>query len=402
MSDRTTPFRYGPGKPLPIADMALRTETTGTRTTLRAGPKSSRVVRKLAPGIYAYGDDAYRFFARIKTRLHSQVFRPQTPLPPSEIRAAYAGWRSTLTDDPGTPVYTGTLAGDVAAYLARVSAMPSYRTRKSHLDAWVAALGPETPRGAITAEAIDQVLQRWLSEGYAPKTVALRRTDLIQVWSKLDGRRAPNPARETQAPSSPPLEPRGMLAEHVARVFAQIQDGPTKTRLWVMATTGLPHKQIKELTRPDIDLAGRRIRATPRRKGAGAAGGWRPIAPAAVEALRAFIEQDCFGPFDNSTLYRVWTRACRRAEIPGHWRPYDLRHSFGTWVYAATGDLASTADLLGHAKTDTARRYTMGARMIVAKRATDLVQIPAGLGAKAEPKARAGVTRKSRGAMKRQ
>jgi integrase len=382
-----------PPKALPIRDLKLRTETAGTRTTLRAGPKSAQVVTKLAPGIYTHGRDAYRFFARVRTKLHTHVFRPPHAMPLSELREAHQGWRSTLGGATTHP-QRGTFAEDVDVYLARVSAMPSYRTRKTHLKAWVEALGGDQPRSAITADAIDAVLQGWLTEGYAPKTVALRRTDLIQVWSKLDGRRAPNPARATSVPPPPPPEPRAMLHGQVERAFAEIQDGKTKTRLWVLATTGLPHKQIKSLTRADIDIPGRQIRATPRRKGAGAAGGWRPIAPAAVDALTAFIDQRCFGAFNNSTLYRVWIRACKRAGLPGHWRPYDLRHSFGTWVYAATGDLASTADLLGHAKTETARRYTMGARMAVAKRATDLVQIPLGLGAKVVRRPGRAVSRK--------
>ena len=42
-------------------------------------------------------------------------------------------------------------------------------------------------------------------------------------------------------------------------------------------------------------------------------------------------------------------------------RPYDLRHSFGTAVYAATGDLRATQRLLGHASRTTTDRYTLAA-----------------------------------------
>jgi hypothetical protein len=49
-------------KPLPIAEIALHSQASGVTLTLKAGPKSSTVVRKLAPGIYTYGPDGYRFF----------------------------------------------------------------------------------------------------------------------------------------------------------------------------------------------------------------------------------------------------------------------------------------------------------------------------------------------------
>jgi integrase len=371
-------------KPLPIAEIALHSQASGVTLTLKAGPKSSTVVRKLAPGIYTYGPDGYRFFKRIARKLHSVVFRPPHLLPLTELREAYRQWRVTLTaEGEPHPAAAGTFAEDVDTYLSRVTAMPSYQTRKHQLGEWVKALGGDRPRSSITATDIDRVLQDWLKDGYAIQTVKLRRTDLIQVWAKLDGKRAPNPARDTTLPANPPLEPRGMLLEHVQAAFAAMPDSLTKLRLWVMVTTGLPQKQIKELSPADVDLEHRRIRTRARRKGAGAVGGWRPITPAAVEALRALSEAKALGrTFNNSSLQRVWGRACKRAGIPGKWRPYDLRHTFGTWIYAATGDLSSTADLLGHAKLATAERYTLGARMAVARRATDLVSIPLGMGAK--------------------
>jgi integrase len=42
-------------------------------------------------------------------------------------------------------------------------------------------------------------------------------------------------------------------------------------------------------------------------------------------------------------------------------RPYDLRHSFGSAVYAATGDLRAAQQLLGHASQRMTDRYTLSA-----------------------------------------
>jgi integrase len=38
-------------------------------------------------------------------------------------------------------------------------------------------------------------------------------------------------------------------------------------------------------------------------------------------------------------------------------KPYDLRHSFGTRVYQASGDLHATGRLMGHRDSKTTERY---------------------------------------------
>ena len=66
------------------------------------------------------------------------------------------------------------------------------------------------------------------------------------------------------------------------------------------------------------------------------------------------------GPFSTSSAWRSFQRACAKLGLAGL-RPYDLRHSFGTAVYAATGDLRATQKLLGHASRATTDRYTLAA-----------------------------------------
>jgi len=41
--------------------------------------------------------------------------------------------------------------------------------------------------------------------------------------------------------------------------------------------------------------------------------------------------------------------------------PYDLRHSFGTAIYRATGDLKITKELMGHSAIRMTERYTLAA-----------------------------------------
>ena len=55
----------------------------------------------------------------------------------------------------------------------------------------------------------------------------------------------------------------------------------------------------------------------------------------------------------------AFQRAARRAGIVGA-RPYDLKHSFATWLYREGKDLAAVARLLGISLA-TAQRYTLDA-----------------------------------------
>jgi integrase len=369
--------------PLPVADLALRSQTDGATLTIKAGPKSSQVVKKLAPGIYTHGTDAYRFFARVRTKLESHIFRPPIPLSLVGVKDAYRQWRDTLVSGPPRPpTHRGTFAADISTYLTRVSSMPTIKERTRHLDLWATALGRDRPRASITATEVDAVLQGWLSAGLAPQTVKLRRGALAHVWSILDGKHATSPVKSSQKPPETPAEARAITPEIVQAILgAMRQSSKAKLRLRMIATTGLPHKQLAALTRADVDFTRMAIRATKREKGKGAPGGWRPISDAGMEAVTAFDRANLYGDFSRSTVYRAFRLACDKAGIVTNLRPYDLRHSYGTWLYDATGDLATVAHLMG-CSLKTAVRYTLGARMAVAQRAVGALQLPEGFGAK--------------------
>jgi integrase/recombinase XerC len=380
-------------RPLPLADLALRSRTDGPTVTLMAGPTSSTVVKRVAPNIWTHGPEAYRFFGRVRGKLASHVFRPDRPMSLTGVKEAYRGWRDAQLLGPSRPVHRGTFAADVTAYLSRVSAMTTYDERERHLNLWIAALGGNRPRGSITATEVDVVLQGWLAAGLAPQTVKLRRGALAHVWSVLDGKHAPNPVRDSRKPPPRPVEARGLTLETVQTILGAMRPSQTKVRLWILATTGLPHRQIGLLKAEHIDWAGQMVQAAPRRKGKGAAGGWRPVPAAAIEALRELDKQKLYGAFSPSTMHRAFRLACAKAGIQTKLTPYDLRHSYGTWLYDATGDLATVARLMG-CSLKTAERYTMGAQLAVSQRAVHALQLPAGLGAKVDATAKPRATRK--------
>jgi site-specific recombinase XerD len=54
-------------------------------------------------------------------------------------------------------------------------------------------------------------------------------------------------------------------------------------------------------------------------------------------------------------------------------RPYDLRHSFGSMVFAATNSLEATQRMLSHEKRQTTMRYALSG--LSAVQASNLKQI---------------------------
>jgi integrase len=292
-------------------------------------------------------------------------------------------WRDgqRITESSRSGERAGTLGEDVRRYLATCRSMTSYRQRAADLEHWVAALGARTPRRNITAAHIETAMSTWLTEPQyrgkhrrpAPlsaQTVKLRRTALLRLYHVLDGKGQPNPVRSTTTPRQPPVEPRGVSLDVVAELFDAMPDGASKARLQILAFAGIPPKLLGALTAADVDLDGAVARVPARRKGRGAVGGVRPLTPQAVGAFRELARLKAWGRFSASALWQFFNRAqekarTRRTEagrdpLP-RLKPYDLRHSFATWLYQQTSDMETVARLLGHASTITTRRYALGA-----------------------------------------
>jgi integrase len=254
----------------------------------------------------------------------------------------------------------GTFAADVDSYLATVRHMATYAERKFHLEWWVNQIGPDRSRYTITTTEINAALSS-LRLAKSPTTVRHYRTALLHLFHRLDGPSAPNPVRASVRPRDPLPQPRAIPPATLKAILHAIHGKKTRARLWVMAATGLPHRQLMQLTPDSVDWAQSRVLIPARHKGHGAAARWLPLNRHARFAFRALDRAEAWGKFSSGAMRITWQRALKRLGLPLTWRPYDTRHTVGTELYRATGDLATVARLLGHADARTSLRYSLDA-----------------------------------------
>lgn len=212
----------------------------------------------------------------------------------------------------------------------------------------------DQPRSAITAMDMRQHAATWTC---APSTYNHRRQALISLYTALDGADAPNPARGLPKRQEQPGAPKALPYAVIRAAFDKMPESQSKARLMVMAYTGLPQMQIERLTALDWQKDERRLRVTPRRKGAGASGRWLPLSDEAHEALTLFDRLKCWGGFSRSSLYKAWKR-----HGPKGSNPYALRHSWITELYRrSNGDVIAVQQLALHARLEQTQRYAAAA-----------------------------------------
>lgn len=273
---------------------------------------------------------------------------------------------------------TGRFDDDARVYLETVKAMPSYADREQHINEWIAVFG-SIFRHAITSDQIAAQLATWRT---VPRNVRVsktkrrkltlsassvnkRRTALMHLFTVLDGKSAPNPVKDVPKYREPPPAPRGLPYSAIRQLWTVMGDTPTRARLQVMAYLGLPNAQVGLLTAEHVDYDAMTVVVQGRKKGAGTRTRVVPITPAGARALRAMHRTDAWGPFSRSPVRRDFKAACLKvpalAPLADRLKPYDLRHSFGTEVYRASGDIRAAQELLGLSSPALANRYTLGA-----------------------------------------
>lgn len=277
------------------------------------------------------------------------------------------------------PEPTEGFAADAKTYLAAVKAMPSYKGRTRDIAFW-AEVFRDTPREHITSPMIAAQLAAWSTEKtkdtpakhkFAPATINKRRTALMHLWTVLDGKSAANPVKATPKLREPDPMPRSIPYTIIRQILAAMPRSKTKARVAVMAWTGFPNASVARLTPEDVHLEERYVVVAGRRKGHGTKTRVHPLTEDGVKALQEFARLKAWGPFSRHSLRRSFRTACRKVEVAARkkkqkldlsWmRPYDVRHSYLSAVYQATGDIRATQALAGHATLAMTERYTLSA-----------------------------------------
>lgn len=313
----------------------------------------------------AYG---FQLYTRVRGRFVSEHWKGTTPPTALEVRDWKHLQHATIKNDLELPAADGEMFGEsVERYVALVATMPTLRWRKDDLALWLHVFGAGRARSTITGAEIRAQLERWRSSGYAASTVNHRRTALMHLWTVLDGKTAPNPARDVPRYREDNRPPAPLTAAAIDAALDAMPDGLPKARLVLMRWTGWPQAQIGRLEPGHI--AWNRAVFLSRRKGKGIEGRWLPLLPQAWRALRAFKKVGAWGPIDTSNLRAAFRRGAAkaaknrrltkavRAELADV-TPYQLRHTFGTLVAGMTQDDRAVQTLMLHSDIRQTHRYT--------------------------------------------
>ena len=324
--------------------------------------------KRVATGVRRRANGTLEAYIEVKGTTYSKVFPARTPI--TKIQVWRLQQRAGIQPRAARKGGTGTLDGDFQEHLVGRKHEPTFRDRKRILELWSAELGGKRPRSSIKEKEIQVIVNRWLEEGLAGGTIEIRLSTLQAVWNRIEGREGPNPVRAVRRPRRTPVQARGLPRAQVEALLEALPEGPVRTICEIMAWTGLPQQQIRELQPSDIRWDSAELRTRGRRKGKQAPARIVPLLDKGLAALREFDRLDLYGYVPNA---EIWTAVKRAGYAIGepNVRPYDLRHSFATLMYESTGDLSATSYLLGHSSIKTTLRYAMNAIPKVARSAID-------------------------------
>lgn len=322
--------------------------------------------RRIAKGIYRT-DYGWRFYPRIKGKLRpKRVHDPKHRLTLEGLKEKRDEWKvearrpaPTVTDQP--TLFAQDVTND---YLPSVTSMPSYADREIHMRDWAALFG-ERKRDTIKPLEIKKQLEAWLAEGKKPGTVNRRRTALMSFFTAMNGKSGYNPVRDVPKYAEDE-EPRDQSLWTIYRILALMRPSRTRARLRVFTWTGWPHTQLRQLKPSHVDLQTPQAFLTRRRKGKGRRGVWLPLLPGAVIALKDLAARKGFGPFSHTAMHKSFQLAvgkynahrARFGHAPIEVRPYDIRHSFLTWVADHVDDDRVLQELAMHSRPEQSQRYT--------------------------------------------
>jgi integrase len=256
--------------------------------------------------------------------------------------------------------------------------LASWRSERTVLTKWSAALGHDVPIMQVTRDDIARIAAGWrgsLSARGRPLSDSSvnRRLDVLQrLWGRAEELWAWELARvpwRRLKLAEPAPRPRAPTAEQLEAYLAAL---PERSRAisQFMALTGLRLGGCRTVTRASIDMANMVIHATSK----GRAGG-KPTTVPITAPVAALLEQIRPWP-DVGCIFRVTTkelrldreRAREQVELP-EFRSHDLRHAFSQMLEDA-GEGQVISDALHHSNPHLRRRYA-AARVEVTRQAIE-------------------------------
>jgi integrase/recombinase XerC len=245
--------------------------------------------------------------------------------------------------------------------------LDTYRVGVSQFLAWAREKGLKVHQ--VTRQDALRYTRHMEAAGYSPATVnnrlsAVRRFVQAVIWAGLldadpfahVGVDDPTPSHEKRQVYTP--------AEFEALWAAAWDDPRTRAMLLLAYDAGLRISEVAALDWRDVDAMAEEVRV---RSGKGGRTSTIPTTDRCIDAL-VYLGQQSAGPvfvdrrapqlgsISRKTVHAIFADLCEKAGVPRKGF-HALRHSFGTRVQRAGGDLVKTSRLMRHASTRPTEGY---------------------------------------------
>ena len=284
------------------------------------------------------------------------------------------------------PVSFDVAADEFLRYLAgwRDSSPATVRAYRADLHlfrVYLAEAGPLPALGQITRPLV----MRFALEGTtgAPATRRRRIACLSSFFGFAEDMAylpRGNPARDIPLPRAVRRLPRGLTREELRRLLVAAERPRDRAIVLLLATAGLRRAEVTGLRLDALDLGHAEIRVL----GKGGKERLLPIVPAAVRAIRVYLEARARLPAAPGNPYlfvgqsynsahwakrvggrlsgvavnrMLWRLAARAGLERARIHPHAFRHAFATWLVQGGTDLRTVQELLGHANLQTTMVY---------------------------------------------
>jgi integrase len=201
-------------------------------------------------------------------------------------------------------------------------------------------------------------LAAWLgAHQWKPETMRSYRASLrtFYGWAVLLGHVDSSPAALLPAIRPPRSLPRP-APEEALRAALAASTGRERLMVMLAAYVGLRRGEVARVHTQDLepDLDGWSLLVV------GKGGHVRrvPLPPAVAHELRELPPGWAFPGLIDGHLSPEYVGKLVSRLLPDRWTTHTLRHRFATRAYAATRDLVTVQELLGHARIETTRIYT--------------------------------------------